>query len=45
MQPTHVYEVLPRKDHRVVDLISDWVSRATLNVAARALPMVSSKRV
>lgn len=23
MQPTHVYEVRPRKDHRVVDLISD----------------------
>jgi len=23
MQPTHVYEVRPRKDHRGVDLISD----------------------
>jgi hypothetical protein len=23
MQPTHVYEVRPRKDHRSVDLISD----------------------
>jgi hypothetical protein len=23
MQPTHVYEVRPRKDHRGIDLISD----------------------
>ena len=23
MQPTHAYEVRPRKDHRGVDLISD----------------------
>ncbi len=23
MQPTHVYEVRPREDHRGVDLISD----------------------
>ena len=23
MQPTHVYEIRPRKDKRVVDLISD----------------------
>jgi hypothetical protein len=23
MQPTHVYEIHPRKDHRGVDLISD----------------------